>query len=270
MKQDSVLITGAASGLGRVIALSLSRPGATLELGDRDSDGLAQTAAGCRARGAHVEARVIDVTDGPAMADWIHEAARDRLDLVFACAGITGGIPPRDAEGATYECADQVRAMMAVNLDGVLNTVLPAIAVMRRQARAHDGMRGRICAIASVAAVVSFPGTPSYCASKAAVDRFMVAQGSFLRDAGIRLTSVCCGFVDTPMVASNRFPMPGLVSADDAARRILRGVARGQRRVVFPRWLVAGSRLMDLLPIGIAELYYRRQPTGAPGTMTAL
>lgn len=266
MKQDSLFITGAASGLGRALALLTAGPGVTLRLADCEADGLRDTAARAEALGARCVTHVVNVADADAMREAV--SAADRLDLVFACAGITGGTRRDPAEGnAPAEPEVQVRRMFATNLNGVVNTVLPAISVIRRQEPAADGWRGRICAISSVAGVVSFPGTPSYCASKAAVDRFMVATGGNLEQDGILLTSVVCAFLTTPMVATNDFPMPGLTETSDAVRRILKGLERNKRRISFPAWLVAGSRLMDLLPVRLAEKYYNAQPSGAAGTM---
>lgn len=266
MKHDTVLITGASSGLGRSLALTLARPGRMLHLGGRNETRLLETARACISRGAGVRIRLCDVTDQSGMEEWIQTLGP--LDLVLACAGITGGTrKPTKPDGAPYEPDAQIRRFFATNLDGVLNTVLPALNVMQHQPRGADGMRGRICAISSVAGLVSYPGTPSYGAAKAAVDRFMVATGGNMRQAGILLSSVVCGFLNTPMTARNRFPMPGLTDVENASRRILRGLRRNERRIVFPLWLAAGSRFMDLLPIRLAEAYYTRQPTGSAGSM---
>ena len=263
MKQESILITGASSGIGRGIALALARPGRRLHLGGRNRDNLRDVAARCIARGADARIRVQDVRDPVGMEEWI--TGTGTLDLVFACAGITAST--RGGEEAPYEPDAQIRRMFATNVDGVINTVLPALQVMRAQPRGSDGVRGRICAMSSVAGLVSFPGTPSYCASKAAVDRFMVATGGNVKRAGILMSSVCCGFVATPMTAGNTFPMPGLTQTGDAVRTIISGVAEGKRHIFFPWWLAAGSRFMDLLPVRIAEYYYFRQAAGQAGTM---
>ncbi|HEY8288082.1 MAG TPA: SDR family NAD(P)-dependent oxidoreductase, partial [Acetobacteraceae bacterium] len=136
----------------------------------------------------------------------------------------------------------------ATNMEGVLNTVLPAMQVMRAQPVGEDGVRGRIAAVASIAAFIPASPAPSYCASKAAVDSWMVATARSSRAQGIRLTSVCPGFIRTPMTEGKRRWMPGLMAPDRAARIILRGIAAGRVRVAFPWWLMAACRLAALLP----------------------
>ena len=264
----TILITGAGSGIGQGLARRLSRPGQVLSLGDIHPEGLALTKSQCEPLGSTVQTRTIDVRDQPEMEDWIKKSAPSRLDMVFACAGLTGGLPPSAEDIPLVEEREQhARAIFETNLTGALNTVFPAIEQMRQQKPDANGKRGRICVMSSVASFVSYPGTPSYSASKAAIDRFIVASAPSLERQGILLTSVCCGFVETPMVQANRFHMPGLVSTDEAVRRILRGTLRGQRRIVFPFWLGLGARLTDLLPPRLAELYYCRQPSAQPGGM---
>ncbi|MGC5749579.1 SDR family NAD(P)-dependent oxidoreductase [Gluconobacter sp. NFX36] len=262
-----ILITGAASGIGRGLACRLARADQHLVLGDCDPEGLNETRRLCENLGATVKTRVLDTRDREDMAAWIHAEGTIRLDMVFACAGITGGLPPANTAIPTVEREDHARLMIETNLLGSLNTLFPAMDVMKKQALDPSGQRGRICVIASVAGFVSYPGTPSYSASKAALDRFTVATAPTLEKSGITLTSVCCGFVDTPMVRRNRFPMPGLVSTDTAVRQILRGTLRGKRRITFPKWLVLGARLTDLLPPRLTELYYCRQPSARPHGM---
>ncbi len=261
MKQDRVLITGASSGIGEAIACALARPGATLILAGRDEGGVARVAASCRDRGAIVRPAVGDVTDEDFMRRTV--AGNGSLDLVFANAGVSYGTPP-----CGMESAEQVRRTFAVNLDGVMNTVLPAITLMMAQMPGDDGVRGRIAVTASVAAFLAYPNTPSYCASKAAVDTWTVATGANLRPHGVLLTSICPGFVRTRMTARNDFPMPGLMEASAASDRILRAVAAGRRRAVFPGWIAAGSRVVGLLPTRAREELLRRQPSKAPPAMS--
>lgn len=274
MTYGTIFITGAASGIGRALAIALAAPGCRLYLADSQQTGLNVTGSACEELGAETHLTCLDVTDAPAMTAWCAQAPGETVDLLLVCAGITGGVAAVQEDGAAFESLDQIRRIMAVNLDGALNAILPMIERMRAQPLKKTGyfrqQRGQICAIASVAGLVSYPGTPSYSASKSALDRFLVASGAYTRRAGIHLSSVCCSFVATPMVAQNRFPMPGLTSIESAVARILRGLARRKRRIIFPSWLVLGSRFMDILPIRLAELYYTRQPTGRPGSMPPL
>jgi short-subunit dehydrogenase len=241
----SVLITGASSGIGAALALACARPGAVLHLSGRNAERLAEVATSARARGAEVHPVTLDVTDEAAMAAWI--AGAGYLDLVVANAGISAGTGNGRAETAA-----QARAIFDTNLMGVLNTALPALAAMQAQPEGVDGWRGRIAVVASVAAFVPAPGAPAYCASKAAADTWTVATGAIARRQGVLLSSVCPGYVRTAMTARNRFPMPGLMTAERAAAIILHGLVRGRRRVAFPWWMAAAARVAGLLPLALS------------------
>ena len=242
----SVLITGASSGIGAALAAACARPGAVLHLSGRNAERLEEVAAACRARGAEMQARVLDVADRDAMAAWIEGAGY--LDLVVANAGISAG-----TGNGRPESEAQARAIFDVNLGGVLNTVLPALAAMEKQPEGVDGWRGRIAVVASVAAFVPAPGAPAYCASKAAVDAWTVGTATMARRQGVLMTSICPGYVRTAMTARNRFPMPGLMGADRAAGIILRGLSRGARRIVFPWWMGLAARIVGLLPLALSS-----------------
>jgi short-subunit dehydrogenase len=237
----SVLITGASSGLGRALAEACATPGATLHLAGRDAARLEEAAAACRTRGATVHATVLDVGDAAGMQAWISGAGR--LDLVIANAGISAG----NADGS-LETPEQTRRIFDINLTGMLNTVLPARDALLAQTPGADGWRGRIAVVASVVAFVATPHAPAYAASKAAVDRWTVGIAHAARRQGVLVTSVCPGFVRTPMTAHNTFPMPGLMDADRAAQIILRAVRKGRTRITFPWYMGVIGRLTALLP----------------------
>ncbi|TQF79263.1 SDR family NAD(P)-dependent oxidoreductase [Elioraea sp. Yellowstone] len=253
----SVLITGASSGLGRALAEACAQPGTVLHCSGRNAARLAALAAAARARGAEVREAVLDVRDADAMAAWI--AGSGRLDLVIANAGISAG-----TAGGAPESPAQTHLLVETNLLGVLNTVQPALAAMRAQPPGADGVRGRIAVIASIAAFVPAPGAPTYCAAKAAADAWTVATAAVAARDGVVMTSVCPGYVRTPMTERNRFPMPGLMEAERAAAIILRGIARGRRRVVFPWWLGLAARLVGLLPPRLATALLGRAEGKAP------
>ena len=249
----SVLITGASSGIGRALAEAVAAPGVTLHLSGRDAARLGEVEASCTARGAAVRPRVLDVRDQDAMRDWI--AAAGPLDLVVANAGVSAGT------GGGAERAAQARAVFDTNVGGVLNTVLPALDAMAAQPpTGPDGLRGRIAVIASVAAFVGIGGAPSYCASKAAVQSWAEALDAAERRRGIRLHAVCPGYVRTAMTLGNRFPMPMVISAEDAARRTLSGIARGKTRIAYPFLVYAAARVVGALPPGLRAAIFTRLP----------
>jgi NAD(P)-dependent dehydrogenase (short-subunit alcohol dehydrogenase family) len=248
-----VLITGASAGIGAALAQLCAGPDIRLHLCARDATRLEMVAAICRAKGALVFARCLDVGDAAGMADWIEGVGR--LDLVIANAGIGAG-----SDDGRPENAVQVRRVLATNLDGALNTVLPAMAMMQAQAPNAQGVRGHIAAIASIAAFVPGPGAATYCAAKAALDRWMVATAHLAAGQGIVMSSICPGYVRTPLTAANKFPMPGLMDADRAALIILRGITRGVRRLAFPWWVAGMARLVGALPPRVSTWILSRPP----------
>jgi short-subunit dehydrogenase len=235
-----ILITGASAGLGAALARVSAAPGVTLHLSARDASRLAPTVAACEAKGATVHPVAMDVRDAAGMAAWI--AGAGRLDLVIANAGIGAGT------GDSFEAAQTARDIFDTNVTGVLNTCLPAIEAMAAQPPGADGLRGRVAVIASIAAFVAGPTAPAYCASKSAVQRWAEARDATERQRGIRLHSICPGFIRTAITDRNAFPMPGLMEPEEAAQRTLIGIQAGKLRVVFPWSLYAMSRVTGALP----------------------
>lgn len=254
----SILITGASSGLGEALALVYAAPGVTLALSGRDRGRLDGVAQACRAAGATVSAGILDVTGAEEVARWIEEMHdKAPLDLVIANAGISGGTG--GGVGATGESDEQVRRIFAVNLDGVVNTVLPAAALMRaRQPR--DGVKGQIAIMSSLASFRGIPGVPTYCASKAAVRIYGEALRGALAGDGIEVSVICPGYVKTPMTAGNPYRMPFLMERSRAARIIKRGLAKGRARIAFPLRLYALVWLMAALPPALTDPLMRLGP----------
>jgi NAD(P)-dependent dehydrogenase (short-subunit alcohol dehydrogenase family) len=247
-----VAVTGASSGLGRALALASAAPGMRLHLAARNAARLEDTAAACRAAGAEVSTTLLDVRDAAACAAWVEGTGR--LDLLLANAGISGGT------GGGTEPGAQVRDVFDTNLTGVLNTALPALSRMAAQVPGADGVRGRIGVVASVVCFVAAPSAPAYSASKAAVQRWAEATDAGQRRRGVRLHSICPGFIRTPMTAPNRFPMPFLISPEEAARRTLAGIAAGRQRVAYPRRAYALFRLLGMVPPGLMARVSRAVP----------
>jgi NAD(P)-dependent dehydrogenase (short-subunit alcohol dehydrogenase family) len=253
----TALITGASSGLGRALAEALAAPGVTLHLGGRDLPRLEATAAAVRAKGAIARPYALDITSAPDTRAWIEHAGP--LSLVIANAGISGGTGQGQAE-----TEPQTRAIFAANLDGALNTILPALDLMATQPPGPDHRRGTIAAIASVAGFLPTPGAPAYGASKAALDAWTRATAPAASARGIHLISICPGFIRTPMTAPNPYKMPGLMDASEAAARILAALPTNRTRLTFPWWMGAIARTIALLPNAPALMSRAGSKPGLP------
>jgi short-subunit dehydrogenase len=226
----------------------MAAPGVTLFLAGRDADRLEQTADGCRRSGATVRTARFDVTDVSESAAWVSGIlSRGPLDLLVASAGITGG----PASGACLETAEAMDAVLAVNLNGVVHVVVPAAEAMVARGR------GAILLVSSLAALRGLPSSPAYSASKAAVRVLGEGLRGALADKGVGVTVACPGYVDTPMAQRLRGWKPFQCSPDQAARRMLRAVAKGRAEVAFPWPLVLGIRALSLVPDGVARRLLR-------------
>jgi short-subunit dehydrogenase len=241
-----IAITGASSGLGRALAIAYAHPGATLHLTGRDAARLAEVAATCRKLGATAVETLADVTDRAAMENWIAQAGL--LDLVIANAGISAGPGTANAERP-----EAIRAILATNIDGALNTALPAIAAMSKQPLGANGNRGRVAIVGSIAGLIALPTSPTYSAAKAALDFWVSATAPNLARDGIALTMVRPGFIRTPMTDRNPYKMPGIIDADQAAAKIRAGLAAGKTHITFPYWFSIGARIGNLMPKSIFD-----------------
>jgi short-subunit dehydrogenase len=238
----AIFITGASSGIGEALALRFAAPGRSLGLLARRQIELDRVAAQCRTRGAEVSVFVADVRDAEATqsaARRFLEAAGE-VDVVIANAGLSR----RDNESKSE--ADLSREILETNLLGVIYTIAPFIEDMERRGS------GSLVAISSVAGVRGLPNAGAYSASKAAVNTWMESLRIRLRGR-VHVMTVCPGFVATPMTSSNRFRMPWLLTADDAAARIERGIERKQSILIFPAPMRALFAITRLLPRVVFE-----------------
>ncbi len=246
---SSILITGGSSGIGRALAVELAAPGVRLTLTGRDPDRLDAAAQACRAKGAEAQAHVLDVTDSHGLTELIDKTDSARpLDLVVANAGISGGA------GSDAKDGDQTRRIIDINITGVINTVLPAAAVMRRHAC------GRIAIVSSLAGFRGLPTAPAYSASKVAVKAWGDAIRPSLAQDGVGLSMIYPGFVESRITDANNFPMPMLMKASRAAQIVHHGLKAGNRNIAFPWPLVFTMRLMSILPGPIFDALMARAP----------
>lgn len=246
----SILITGASSGIGEGLAIGYAAPSVTLFLSGRDQTRLEAAAFTCRTKGAEVETAILDVTDADAMAAWINGCdAKAPLDLVIANAGISAG-----SGGVIGETAEQARAIFDVNLGGVMNTLLPAIPLLRAR------KAGQIAIISSLAGFRGMPGAPAYSASKAAVRVWGEGLRGWLARDNVRVSVITPGFVKSRMTAVNKFRMPFLMETGLAVQFIQQGLAANRGRITFPWRLYSLIWLANLLPSALVERIVARLP----------
>ncbi len=239
MSEKHVLITGASSGIGRALALRYARDGARLSLLGRDVARLESVARACRDKGADVATLVVDVQNRAGMTRAVADAlARAPLDIVFANAGVATG----RSTGDILEDPDAVRATLAINVIGVLNTVEPATPAM------IERRSGVIAIVGSMAGVRGLPFSPAYCASKAAVYSYAESMRGVLAPHGVDVSMIVPGFVATPMAAATKSWQPGLISDTAAAEIIARGLERRKAVIAFPLFMWWALRFFTFLP----------------------
>jgi len=234
---QSILITGAAGGIGREVSLAYAEPGVHLFLGDIDASHLEEVTAACRDRGAVAQETLADVTNRRDMAEWILAAdAQKPLDLVISLAGISKGTVRRE------ETFEEIRSVLAINLEGLLNTIEPILP------RFRERRRGQLAFTSSYAGFRGFPVAPSYCATKAAIRVYGEGLRARLHREGVGVSVIIPGFVRTPMTDANPYFMPFRISAPRAAAIIKRGLARNKPRIRFPRPIPLVVHFLSLLP----------------------
>ncbi len=233
----TIVITGAASGIGQDLAQLFASYGANLAISDLRLEPLEEVAASCSESGAEVLARAADVSDAAAMKELAAEVL-DRwghADLVIANAGM-GGLNPADAFDPEIH-----RRTLEVNGMGLANTVAPFIPGMVERRSGH------LACVASLAAFRGLPNAASYSSTKAYQSTFMESLRVDLRKHGVAVTCLYPGFVRTPMTDHDAFDMPFMVPVREASLLMARALMRRRARYLFPwqmRWLTLLNRLL--------------------------
>lgn len=237
------LVTGGSTGIGRAVAHRLGAAGTAVSLLSRRPDLLEATAREIREAGGSAIAVPCDVRDRVQVLAAVIETNRrlGPVDLLVANAGVGHLVSAKRFEAPAAE------EIFRVNLLGVvyaIEAVLPAM--LEREG-------GHLAAISSLAGWRGMPQSGPYGSSKAAVDTLLESLRVELAPSGVKVTTVHPGFIRTAMTAPNRFPMPFLMDADDAARRIVRAIRLGRRTYAFPWQTALLMRLIRHLPNAIYD-----------------
>ncbi|WP_298607919.1 SDR family oxidoreductase [uncultured Thiothrix sp.] len=253
----TILITGASNGLGAALAQYYAAPDVHLALIGRDSGRLEQISATCKNLGAQVTTASINVTDQVALKHWLDEFDQQYpIDLAIANAGVTNMLS-KQGSGEDLAAITQV---LDTNLYGVIYTLHPLIERMRNR------KKGQLAMISSLAAWRGMPITPSYCASKAAIKAWGEALRGWLAPEGVKVNVICPGFVKTDL--SDQFPgtRPTMISAEQAAPIIAKGLARNQAVIAFPFPLTWGMWFVSVLPFPLASYFLGLFGYNRPGS----
>ena len=253
------IVTGGGMGLGEALCEELERRGAMVVVGDIDEDAAAQVAERLERSGVSAQAVQVDVANHANVAQLIDGTVADygRLDYMINNAGIAIGGDARDLS------IEQWRRVLDVDLLGVVYGTVHAYQTMTRQGHGH------IVNISSLSGLVPQPGNSAYCTSKHGIVGLSLSLRFEGADLGVKVSAVCPGDMKTKiydnMVVVNmpreqvaalsrrtNYLMPQM-SAQEAARAILRGVARNQALIVFPTAVQLIWRLYRLFP----SVFYR-------------
>ena len=243
-----VLITGASSGIGLALARHYLERGAVVAALARRRellDGLAAEFPG------KVYVYALDVRDEAAL----QHAANDFIervglpDAVIANAGVSTGTLTEYAEDN-----DAFRQVMDINVLGMMQTFQPFIAELRKAGH------GTLVGIASVAGFRGLPGASAYSASKAAAISYLESLRVELHGTGVKVVTICPGYIRTPMTAQNPYPMPFMLDVDVAARSMVQAIDRQRAYVVIPWQMALVGRVLKLLPRWLYDRLFARAP----------
>jgi short-subunit dehydrogenase len=233
------LITGAAAGIGRALALELACKGTAIAAVDVREDGLRSLAEELDRKRCPISWRVADVTDAAGLAIKAMELEKELgpIELLIANAGIGS-----ETSALKFD-ADTAARIIGVNLIGVANSLAAVLPGMLERKRGH------LVAISSVASFRGLPRMLAYCASKAGVNALMEGLRVEVNEHGLHVTTICPAWIRTALTAQVDLPMENLLEPATAARIIVKAIEQRLPFYSFPRKMVWRLRLLRWLPL---------------------
>lgn len=234
-----VFITGASSGIGQALAMRFYSAGYRLALAARRTAEVQAWAEANSLSAGRYQVYSADVadTDSIVAAGQACIAAQGVPDIVIANAGISIGM-----DSAVRADIDVMARTFATNNIGVAATFHPFIAGMATRGS------GTLVGIGSVAGIRGLPGHGAYCASKAAVIAYCESLRGELRPSGVKVVTICPGYIDTPLTRENRYAMPFLMKAEAFADKAFASIHAGHSYRVIPWQMGVVAKLLRLLP----------------------
>jgi short-subunit dehydrogenase len=241
-------ITGAGKGIGRALALALAEEGWTVAISARSNDDLAQLIEEAAETQGRLVAYRLDVTDEAAVGEVVARIEEElgALDLAVLNAGTH-----KPMQGKSFDVG-VFRSLVETNLMGTvhcLGVIMPLF--LKRRA-------GQIAVVASVAGYRGLPTAAAYGATKAALINMCEALRPELEGAGVLIQLVSPGFVDTPLSRKNTFSMPFLISPDEAAKALVKGLGTRRFEIAFPLRMVVAMKILRALPYNLFFRITRR------------
>ncbi|MEE2730435.1 MAG: SDR family NAD(P)-dependent oxidoreductase [Pseudomonadota bacterium] len=233
LRNNVIWITGASSGIGRALAIQLARYNTVIATA-RSQDKLLQL----KEEVPEIVIRHTDVTQMSQLADTsaFIDHMFGRLDCLIANAGHCEYLDVRHFDSGV------ARRMMETNYLGFVYTLESCLHLLRLSDHPH------IVAMSSSSVYAGLPRAEAYSAAKAAISQFMESLASDLKPEGFALSVIHPGFVDTELTRDNDFPMPLLMSSEQAATRIIKGIEHGRFNIDFPKPLTWVLRCLRSTP----------------------
>jgi len=240
-KDGIAWVTGASSGIGRRLAIDLARDGYTVAATSRDEAKLLEVVTEASGLAGRVVPFTCDLTDEDATARTVEAIEREVGPIALAVLNAGTSFP---THGERLEAGTFTR-LFKTNVLGTAFSLVPVVDRMKARGRGHVALVG------SLTGYFALPTTAAYGGTKAALNLMAEALKYDFDKMNIRIQMVNPGFVDTPLTKKNRFPMPFLVTPEDASKRILGGLARGGFEVTFPKRLAWPMKLIRILPMPV-------------------